>query len=139
MDVIIEEEGKIKIPDEILRKLEVNVGDRLNIIFDGEKIILKKAFVGKEISPPPLHLLYRPDITHDPVTGEKLNRNLDLEARLMTIPVFNKLAKRGFFIMSEKNRMLAFGFRTVEEAIEYFLSKGTITLEDLKKAGIIWK
>lgn len=139
MDAIIEEEGKIKIPDEILRKLEVNVGDKLNIIFDGEKIILKKVVVEKEISPPPLHLLYRPDITHDPVTGEKLNRNLDLEARLMTIPVFNKLAKRGFFIMSEKNRMLAFGFRTVEEAIEYFLSKSTITFEDLKKAGIIWK
>lgn len=139
MDVIIEEGGTIKIPNEILRKLEVNVGDRLNIIFDGEKIILKKAVFGKEISPPPLHLLYRPDITHDPITGEKLNRNLDLEARLMTIPVFNKLAKRGFFIMSERNRMLAFGFRTVEEAIEYFLSKGTITLEDLKKAGIIWK
>ncbi|MEM0385529.1 MAG: hypothetical protein QXK55_06210 [Nitrososphaeria archaeon] len=137
MDVIIEEGGKIKIPDEILKKLEANVGDRLNIIFDGEKIVLKKTSIKKEIPPPPLHLLYRPEITHDPVTGEKLNRNLDLEARLMTIPVFNKLAKRGFFIMSEKNRMLAFGFRTVEDAIQYFLSKGTIKVEDLEKAGIV--
>ena len=82
---------------------------------------------------------YRPEITHDPITGEKLDRNLELEARLMTIPVFNRLAKRGFFIMSERNRLLAFGFRTVDEAIQYFLSKGTITLEDLRKAGIKWK
>lgn len=138
MDIVIEEDGKIKIPDEILKKLDMKAGDKLNIMVDGEKIILKRTCIEKERPPPPLHLLYMPEVAHDPVTGEKLNRNLELEARLMTIPIFNRLAKRGFFIMSEKNRMLAFGFRTVEEAVQFFLDKGTITLEDLEKAGINW-
>ncbi|MGB9727611.1 MAG: AbrB/MazE/SpoVT family DNA-binding domain-containing protein [Nitrososphaeria archaeon] len=138
METVLESDGKIRIPDEILKKLDFKVGDRISITVEGENIILKKVHVGEEV-PPPLHLLYRPEITHDPITGEKLDRNLELEARLMTIPVFNRLAKRGFFIMSERNRLLAFGFRTVDEAIQYFLSKGTITLEDLRKAGIKWK
>jgi len=137
MNVVLEEGGRVKIPDEVLKRLDIKVGDKLDVTVEGERIVLKKAYA-EEVPPPPMHLLYRPDITHDPLTGEKLNRNLELEARLMTIPVFNRLAKRGFFIMSEKNRMLAFGFRTVEEAIEYFLSKGTITVEDLRKAGVSW-
>lgn len=139
METVLESDGKIRIPDEILKKLDVKVGDRISITVEGESIILKKVQVKEEVPPPPLHLLYRPEITHDPITCEKLDRNLELEARLMTIPVFNRLSKRGFFIMSERNRLLAFGFRTVEEAIQYFLSKGTITLEDLRKAGIKWK
>jgi bifunctional DNA-binding transcriptional regulator/antitoxin component of YhaV-PrlF toxin-antitoxin module len=139
METVLESDGKIKVPDEILKKLGVKVGDKMSITLEGESIILRKINIEEEVPPPPLHLLYRPEITHDPITGEKLDRNLELEARLMTIPVFNRLAKRGFFIMSEKNRLLAFGFRTVEEAIQHFLSKGTITLEDLKKAGIEWK
>lgn len=139
METVLESDGKIKVPDEILKKLGIKVGDKMSITLEGESIILRKIDIEEEVPPPPLHLLYRPEITHDPITGEKLDRNLELEARLMTIPVFNRLAKRGFFIMSERNRLLAFGLRTVEEAIQYFLSKGTITLEDLKKAGIKWK
>jgi bifunctional DNA-binding transcriptional regulator/antitoxin component of YhaV-PrlF toxin-antitoxin module len=139
METVLESDGKIKVPDEILKKLGVKVGVKMSITLEGESIRLRKINIEEEVPPPPLHLLYRPEITHDPITGEKLDRNLELEARLMTIPVFNRLAKRGFFIMSERNRLLAFGFRTVEEAIQHFLSKGTITLEDLKKAGIKWK
>lgn len=139
METVLECDGKIRIPDEVLKKLGINVGDKISITVEDESIILKKVHVEEEVPPPPLHLLYRPEITHDPLSGEKLDRNLELEARLMTIPVFNRLAKRGFFIMSEKNRLLAFGFRTVEDAIQYFLDKGTITLEDLRKAGIKWK
>jgi len=135
LEVTVRKGGVVIIPDELMEKLGISDGSKLVMKVEGNRIILEKP-VEAVVPPAPMHLLYRPDITEDPVTGEKLNRNLDLEARLMTIPMFAKLAKRGFFLMSEKNRALAFGFRTVEDAVRYYLEKGAVKKEDLEKAGI---
>ena len=54
----------------------------------------------------------------------------------MTIPIFAKLAKRGLFIVGKRNRLLAFGFETVEQAMQEYYSKGIIKKEDFEKAGI---
>ncbi len=141
MEVKVEKDGKISIPPNILGALGVEAGDRFSLSVNGEKIILTK--IAKKIkaeyqSQPRLDLVYRPELTTDLLSGEPLKRNLDLEARLMTIPLFAQLARRGFFIVSEKNRAVAFGFRTVEEAITSYLSQGKITKKDLERAGITW-
>jgi bifunctional DNA-binding transcriptional regulator/antitoxin component of YhaV-PrlF toxin-antitoxin module len=141
MEVKVERDGKISIPPNILGTLGVEEGDRFSLSVNGEKIILTK--IAKKItaeyqSQPRLDLVYRPELTTDLLSGEPLKRDLDLEARLMTIPLFAQLARRGFFIVSEKNRAVAFGFRTVEEAITSYLSQGKITKKDLERAGITW-
>ena len=142
IEVVVEKDGRLSIPQDILLKLGINEGDTIGLVVEDEKIIMKKIvrkkIFKKEESQPPLHLLYRPEITKDLLSGEELKRDLNLEARLMTIPLFTQLAKRGFFIISGRNRSIAFGFRTVEEAIDYFLSQGKITKDDLIKAGIDW-
>jgi len=133
--VVVEDDGKIVLSKEVRSKLNILEGTKLKLTITGNKIILEKVV---EIATPPAphELLYMPEITKDLLTGEELHRDLDKEARLMKIPVFAKLAKRGFFIMSEKNRALAFGFKTVDEAIRHYLSKGMLTKEDLEKNGI---
>lgn len=136
-ELVIDNEGKILIPQEILTKLGINKGDKLELKVEDEAILLRKA-TKEDKSKPPLHLLYRPEITIDLVSGEALKRELDFEARLMTIPFFAKLAKRSFFIMGEKNRHLAFNVKSIDDGIAYYLANGKITREDLRKAGIEW-
>lgn len=137
LELIVGKDGKVIVPQDILTILEIKEGDKLELRIEGSVISIHKIFE-KNQTPPPLHLLYRPEITTDLVNGEKLKRELNLEARLMTIPFFAMLAKRGFFIMSEKNRAIAFKVRTVDDAIALFLANGKISKEDLLKAGIKW-
>ncbi|MGQ9781889.1 MAG: AbrB/MazE/SpoVT family DNA-binding domain-containing protein [Nitrososphaeria archaeon] len=142
IEVEVEKDGRILIPQTILTELGVKEGDRFRLLVEDGKIVLnrmaKKEAVKKYKSQPHLDLIYRPELTTDLLSGEPLKRDLDLEARLMTIPLFAQLARRGFFVISEKNRAVAFGYRTVEEAITSYLSQGKITREDLEKAGIEW-
>jgi len=136
-ELIVGKDPKVLIPQDFLMMLGIKEGDRLELKIEGDAIFIRKMSEIKE-TPPPLNLLYRPDITVDLLNGEELKRDLNLEARLMTIPFFAALAKRGFFIMGEKNRAIAFKVRTVDEAIALFLTKGKISKEDLQKCGIKW-
>jgi len=136
-ELIVEKDRKVFIPQDILMALGITEGDKLELKIEGNTILIRK-MVKMDENPPPLHLIYRPEITIDLVNGEELKRDLNLEAYLMTIPLFAKLAKRGFFIMGEKNRAIAFGVKSIDDAISYYLANGKITKEDLQKAGIRW-
>lgn len=147
-EIEVQKDGMIVIPDEIRIKIGIREGSKLKLQIENNRIVLEKVIERKveesvqhvaekkERLPPPLNLLYRPEITADPISGEEIQRDLDLEARLMTIPIFAKLAKRGFFIVGKKNRRLAFGFETVEQAMQDYYSRGIIKKEDFEKAGI---
>ncbi|MGD0329133.1 MAG: hypothetical protein ABSB40_01655 [Nitrososphaeria archaeon] len=137
LELIVGKDGKVIVSQDILAMLGIKEGDKLELRIEGSVISIHKMIENNE-TPPPLHLLYRPEITIDLINGEELKRDLNLEARLMTIPFFAMLAKRGFFIMSEKNRAIAFKVRTVDDAIDLFLANGKISEEDLLKAGIKW-
>ena len=147
-EIEVQKDGMIVIPNEIRIKIGIKEGSKLKLRIEEDKIIFEKVIERKaeesvkqatekeKKSPPPLHLLYRPEITSDPISGEEIQRNLDLEARLMNIPIFAKLAKRGFFIVSKRNRLIAFGFETVEQAMQEYYLKGIIKKGDYEKAGI---
>ncbi|MEM3404351.1 MAG: AbrB/MazE/SpoVT family DNA-binding domain-containing protein [Nitrososphaeria archaeon] len=133
--LVVGKNGKIVLPKDVRSKLNILEGSKLKLTITENKIILEKVMESTTPSAP-YELLYMPEITKDVLTGEELHRDFDKEARLMKIPVFANLAKRGFFIMSEKNRALAFGFKTVDEAIRHYLNKGVITKDDLERNGI---